>query len=75
MFSLCIFDIFSKYIGVVPFKDKKRYYNYSGFSRKWGHLDEWGHKSSKIWIDKGSEIYNRSMKLDSNIEMCPTHIK
>ena len=27
-FSLCVFDIFSKYTWVVPLKDKKRHYNY-----------------------------------------------
>ena len=33
-------------------------------------------KPNKIWIDKGSEFYNRSMKSwleDSNIEMYSTH--
>ena len=39
-------------------------------------LDKSGHKSSKIWVDKGSEFYNRSMKLwfqDNDIEMYSTH--
>ena len=26
-------------------------------------LDESNHKPNKIWVDKGSEFYNRSMKL------------
>ena len=25
-------------------------------------LDEFNHKANKIWVDKGSEFYNRSMK-------------
>ena len=25
-------------------------------------LDEFGPKPNKIWVDKGSELYNRSMK-------------
>ena len=39
-------------------------------------LDESGCKRNKIQIDKGSEIYNRSMKSclqDNNIEMYSTH--
>ena len=27
-FLLCVIDIFSKYVWVVPLKDKKKYYNY-----------------------------------------------
>ena len=26
-------------------------------------LDESNHKPNKIWVDKGSEFYNKSMKL------------
>ena len=36
-------------------------------------LDESSCKPNKIWVDKGSEFYNRSMKSglqDNNIEMC-----
>ena len=39
-------------------------------------LDESGHKPSKIWVDKGSEFFNISMKswLENNdIGMCSTH--
>ena len=35
-----------------------------------------GHKPNKIWVDKGSELYNRSMKswLEKNaIEIYSTH--
>ena len=38
-------------------------------------LDEPGRKQNKIWVDKGSEFYNRSMKplLEKNgIEMYST---
>ena len=41
-------------------------------------LDESGRKSNKIWVDKGSENYNRSMKSwlqDNNIEMYFIHNK
>ena len=39
-------------------------------------LDGSGRKASKIWVEKGSEFYNRSMKSwleDYGIEMCSTH--
>ena len=39
-------------------------------------LDKSGHKTNKIWVDKGSEFYNRSMKSwlqDNNIGMYLTH--
>ena len=35
-------------------------------------LDDSDHKLNKIWVDKGSEFYNRSVKLwlqDNDIEM------
>ena len=41
-------------------------------------LKESNHKLNKIWIDKGSEFCNRSMKslLEKNgIEMYSTHIE
>ena len=41
-------------------------------------LDESNRKSNKIWVDKGSEFYNRSMKSwlqDNDIEMYLTHNK
>ena len=39
-------------------------------------LDESGRKSRKIWVDWGSEFYNRSMKSwlqDNDKEMYSTH--
>ena len=39
-------------------------------------LDESSHKLNKIWVDKGSEFYNRSMKSrleKAAIEMHSTH--
>ena len=41
-------------------------------------LDESNHKPNKIWTDKGSEFYNRSMKSSLEkyaIEMYSTHNK
>ena len=39
-------------------------------------LDEFGRKPNKIWVHKGSESYNRSVKLrlkDNDIEIFSTH--
>ena len=41
-------------------------------------LDESSRKPNKIWVDKGSKFYERSMKSwlqlqDNNIEMYSTH--
>ena len=39
-------------------------------------LKEYNCKPNKIWVDKGSELYNRSMKSWlENIEMYATHNK
>ena len=41
-------------------------------------LDESGYKPNKIWIDKSSEFYNRSVRFclqDNDIEIYSTHNK
>ena len=41
-------------------------------------LYESGRKPNKVWVNKGSKVYNRSMKLwfqDNDIEMYSTHSK
>ena len=37
-FLLCAIDIFSKYVWVIPLKDKKRYYNYQLFSKNFKRI-------------------------------------
>ena len=72
-FLLCVFDIYSKYAWVIPLKDKKGITITYAFEKI---LNEPKHKPNKIWVDKGSEFYNRSMKsfLQNNgIEMYSTH--
>ena len=59
-FLLCVIDIFSKYAWVISLKDKKGITVTNAFLKK--VLDETNHKPNKVWRDKGSEFYNRSMK-------------
>ena len=56
--GLCVIDIFSKYAWVIPLKDKKGITTTNAFQKI---LDESIRKPNKIWVDKGGEIYNRSM--------------
>ena len=58
-FLLFAIDIFSKYAWVIPLKNKKGNIITNAFQKI---LDESNCKPSKIWVDKGSEFYNRSMK-------------
>ena len=72
-FLLCVIDIYSKYAWVIPLKDKKRITITSAFQKI---LDQLNHKPNKIWVDKDSEFYNRSMKSwleKSDIEVYSTH--
>ena len=58
-FLLCVIDIYSKCAQVIPSKGKKRVTITNAFQKL---LDESNHKPSKIWVDKGNEFYNRSLK-------------
>ena len=58
-FLLCVIDIYSKYAWVIPLKDKKAITIINAFQNI---LHESNHKPYKIWVDKGSEFYNRSLK-------------
>ena len=58
---------------VIPLKDKKGITIINAFQKV---LDESNRKPNKIWVDKGSEFYNRSMKSwlqDKDIEMYSGH--
>ena len=66
-FLLYVIDIFSKYAWVVPLKDKKDVSIVNAFQKI---LNDSKRKPNKIWVDKGSEFCNRSMKSwlqDNNI--------
>ena len=67
-FLLCVFNIFSKYVWVVPLKDKKGASIVNAFQKI---LNDSNRKPKKIWVDKGSEFYKNSFKklLKDDIEM------
>ena len=59
-FSLCVIDIFSKCSWVIPLKDQKGITITNAFQKI---LDESNRKPTKILADKGSKLYDRSLKL------------
>ena len=64
---------FSKYPWLIPLKDKKGITITNAFQKV---LKESHSKPNKIWVDKGSEYFNRSMKSflqNNNIEMHSLH--
>ena len=70
---LCAVDLFSKYAFAVPLKDKKGTTIVNAFQ---SILDSSKRKPNKIWVDQGSEFYNKSFKNwlnNNNIEMYSTH--
>ena len=69
-FLLCAIDLFSKYTWVIPLKDAKGVTIVKAFQRI---LNDSKRKPSKVWVHKGSEFYNRSMK--SWLQDIETYIK
>ena len=70
-YLLCAIDLFSKYAWVIPIKDKKGTSIVNAFKK----IISEGRKPNKIWVDQGSEFYNKSftdfLKIN-NIEMYST---
>ena len=67
-YLLCAIDLFSKYAWVIPLKDKKGTSIVNAFQK----IISKGRKPNKIWVDQGSEFYNKSFKdflKINNIEM------
>ena len=72
-FLLCVIDIFSKYAWVIPVKDKEGISIVNAFKQIWRESNR---KPNKIWVDKGSKLYNISFKKglqDNDIEMYSTN--
>ena len=59
-FLLCVIDIFSKYVWVVPLKDKKGISIVKAFQIILKQSNSG--KPNEIWLDKGSEFYNAYFK-------------
>ena len=58
-YLLCAIVLFSKYPWAVPLKDKKGLLLLMHF-KKVNTFDK--KKTNKIWVDQGSEFYNKSFK-------------
>ena len=58
-YLLCAIDLFSKYVFVIPLKDKKGISIVNVFSKI---IKQSNRKPNKIWVDQGSEFYIRVFK-------------
>ena len=58
-YLLCAIDLFSTYAFFVPLKDKKGISIVNAFNKI---IKESNRKPNKIWLDQGSEFYNRNFK-------------
>ena len=54
-YLLCAINLFSKDAWVIPMKDKKGASIVNAFKK----IMSEGHKPNKIWVDQGSEFYNK----------------
>ena len=71
-YLLCGNDLFSKYAWVIPLKAKIEIGIVNAFQK----IISEGRKPNKIWVDQGSEFYNKSFKdflKINNIEMYSTY--
>ena len=65
-------DLFSKYVWVIPLKDKRRISIVNAFQK----IISKGRKSDKIWVNQGNGFYNNSFKdflKMNNVEMYSTY--
>ena len=72
-YLLCAIDLFSKYAFVVPLEDKKGISIVNAFDKI---IKQSNKKPNKIWVDQGSEFYNRDFEkwlLSNNIIMYSTY--
>ena len=82
-YLLCVIDLYSKYTFVIPLKDKKGISIVNAFNkiikqsgRRAKGTSAKHVKPNKIWVDQGSEFYNRDFKKwlsDNDIEMYSTY--
>ena len=58
-YLLCAIDFSIKYAFVIPLKDKKGISIVNAFNKI---IKQSNRKPNKIWVDQGSEFYNRAFK-------------
>ena len=61
-YLLCAIDLLSKYAWVIPIKVKKGTSIVNAFQK----IISKRRKPDKIWVDQGSEFYNKSFKDNEN---------
>ena len=69
----CVIDLFCRYVWVAPLKDKRIASIVNGFQSV---LKKSKRKPNKIWLDHGSEFYNKifnNFLKNNDIEMYSTH--
>ena len=54
-YLLCAIDLYSKYVFVIPLKDKKGISIVNAFNKM---IKQSNRKRNKIWVDQGGEFYN-----------------
>ena len=59
-YLFCAIDLLSKYIWVVPLKDKRGVAIVNAFQKILEKSK--GHKPNKVWIDQGGKFYNNLSK-------------
>ena len=57
-YLLCAIDLFSKYVWVIPIKDKTG----TSIANAFQKIISKGRKPNKIWVDQDNEFYNKSSK-------------
>ena len=70
-YLLCAIDLFSKYVWLVPLKDKQGTSIVNALKK----IISEGRKPNKIWVDQGSEFYNslKDFLKINNTEMYSTY--
>ena len=72
-YLLCAIDLYSKYAFVIPLKDKKGISILNALNKI---IKQSNRKPNKIWVDQGSEFYNKNFKKwlsDNGIIMYSTY--
>ena len=71
-YLLCVIDLYSKYVFVIPLKDKKGISIVNAFNK----IKQSNRKPNKIWVDQGGEFYNNVFEKrlsDNDINMYSTY--